>query len=34
MKKNKRKLNYLLVIVLLLLVSAGYAILSTNLNIV
>ena len=34
MKKNKRKLNYLLVIILLLLVSVGYAILSTNLNIV
>ena len=34
MKKSKRKLNYLLVIVLLLLVSVGYAILSTNLNIV
>ena len=33
MKKNKSKLNYLLVIVLLLLVSVGYAILSTNLNI-
>ena len=34
MKKNKRKLNYLLVVILLLLVSVGYAILSTNLNIV
>ena len=33
MKKNKRKLNYLIVIILLLLVSVGYAILSTNLNI-
>ena len=33
MKERKRKLNYLLVIVLLLLVSVGYAILSTNLNI-
>ena len=33
MKKNKRKLNYLIVIILLLLVSIGYAILSTNLNI-
>ena len=34
MKERKRKLNYLLVIVLLLLVSVGYAVLSTNLNIV
>ena len=34
MKIRKRKLNYLLVIVLLLLVSVGYAILSTNLNII
>ena len=34
MKNNKRKLNYLLVIIILLLVSVGYAILSTNLNIV
>ena len=34
MKKNKRKLNYLLVVILLLLVSVGYAILSTNLNII
>ena len=33
-KKNKRKLNYLLVVILLLFVSLGYAILSTNLNIV
>ena len=33
MKKSKKRLNYLLVIVLLLLVSIGYAILSTNLNI-
>ena len=33
MKIRKRKLNYLLVIVLLLFVSVGYAILSTNLNI-
>ncbi|MBR7042164.1 MAG: hypothetical protein IKI04_01545, partial [Bacilli bacterium] len=34
MKERKRKLNYLLVIVLLLLVSVGYAVLSINLNIV
>ena len=34
MKKSKKRLNYLLVIILLLLVSVGYAILSTNLNIV
>ena len=34
MKKSKKRLNYLLVIVLLLLVSVGYAVLSTNLNIV
>ena len=34
LKNNKRKLNYLLVIILLLLVSVGYAVLSTNLNIV
>ena len=33
MKERKRKLNYLLVIILLLLVSIGYAVLSTNLNI-
>ena len=34
MKKNKRKLNYLIVVILLLLVSVGYATLSTNLNII
>ena len=34
MKKGKKRLNYLLVIILLLLISVGYAILSTNLNIV
>ena len=34
MKKNKRKLNYLIVVILLLLVSVGYAVLSSNLNIV
>ncbi|MBR1936543.1 MAG: BspA family leucine-rich repeat surface protein [Bacilli bacterium] len=34
MKNNKGKLNYLLVIILLLLVSVGYAVLSTNLNII
>ena len=34
MKKSKKRLNYLLVIILLLLVSVGYAVLSTNLNIV
>ena len=34
MKKSKKRLNYLLVIVLLLLVSVGYAVLNTNLNIV
>ena len=34
MKKSKKRLNYLLVVILLLLVSVGYAVLSTNLNIV
>ena len=34
MKKSKKRLYFLLVIVLLLLVSVGYAVLSTNLNIV
>ena len=33
MKKGKKRLTYLLVIILLLLVSVGYAVLSTNLNI-
>ena len=34
MRNKKRQLNYLLVIILLLVISIGYAILSTNLNII
>ena len=33
-KKNKRKLNYMILIIMLLVISIGYAVLSTNLNIV
>ena len=34
MKKSKKRLNFLLVVILLLLVSVGYAVLNTNLNII
>ena len=34
MKKNKRKLNYMILIIMILVISIGYAILSSNLNIV
>ena len=33
-KKNKRKLNYMILIIMILVISIGYAILSSNLNIV
>ena len=33
-KKNKKKLNYMILIIMLLVISIGYAVLSTNLNIV